>query len=149
MSAAIDTDTSALDAEREARVLVPIRYPLTDQSTRTLDHAARLARETDAAELLVLHVNLFQAGDHTSIGEIERAVASIIDDFPAAVLVRRGFLLEEILLEEATRLDADVIVLGENQQPAWRRIFSRLLGNEPDLAAFLDDRTDARIERPA
>ena len=39
------------------RVVVPVRYPLTDDSKRTLGEAIRVAEERDAA-LTILHVNL-------------------------------------------------------------------------------------------
>lgn len=129
------------------KILVPIRYPLTKQSTHTLTYATEFARNADSAEMFVLHVNLFQGSDRIITREIAQAIEPIVGDLPVSVIVSGGFLLEEIILEEATQLDADVIVLGENRQPKWRRALSRLFGSGPDIGAFLDDQTEARIER--
>lgn len=99
--------------------------------------------------MFVLHVNLFQTGSQTTTQEIARAITPLLDEFPVAVITSSGFLLEEIILEEATQLHVDVIVLGENQRPLWRRALGRLFGSGPDIAAFLEDHPEARVERAA
>jgi len=42
-------------------VVVPVRYPLSKHSRRTLERAIEVAREREAA-LTVLHVDLYQNG---------------------------------------------------------------------------------------
>lgn len=130
----------------EPVILVPIRYPLTAQSTQTLEHAGHLVDDYDAAQLLVLHVNLFQHGQNTTSREIRRAIGPLVNDHPVAVRVCPGFLVEEVIREEAEANHADIIVLGQNQKPVWRRLLSRLVGNEPAIATHLRTHTDAEIE---
>lgn len=127
-------------------ILVPIRYPLTAQSTQTLERAGQLVDDYDDAQLLVLHVNLFQHGQKTTSQEIRRAIGPLVDGHPVAVRVCPGFLVEEVIREEAEANHADIIVLGQNQKPVWRRLVSRLVGNEPAIAAHLRTHTDAEIE---
>lgn len=123
------------------RILVPIRYPLTDQSTQTLAAAGRLALDHAPADLRVLHVNLYQTGGETQTTELTRAISSTLDGVEASVTTRQGFLVEEIILEEATQIDADIVVVGANQQPTWRRLLRRLLQNDPNISSFLHDQT--------
>lgn len=139
-------------------ILVPIRYPLTDQSARTLAAAGRLAHDHAPAELGVLHVNLYQTGDDTQTKELTRAISSTLDGVDASVITRRGFLVEEVILEEARSIRADIVVVGTNQQATWRRLLRRLLGNDPAVGSFLREHTtdtteimevDAEAERPA
>ncbi|WP_338729879.1 universal stress protein [Haladaptatus sp. DJG-WS-42] len=118
-------------------ILVPIRYPLTEQSARTLTFAAQIARETASAELVVLHVNLFQTSDKTQIDEIRRAISPLLDGVAATVLTRRGFLVEDVILEEAAQSAATMVVVGANQRPTWRKLLSRVTGNEVVVADYL------------
>ncbi|QIO24205.1 universal stress protein [Haloarcula sp. JP-L23] len=122
-------------------ILVPIRYPLTDKSARTLAFAGRLAHDHAPADLQVLHVNLYQTGDDTQTTELTRAISSTLDDVEASVTTRQGFLVEEVILEEATQIDADIIVVGANQQSTWRRLLRRLLQDDPEVGSFLRERT--------
>lgn len=123
------------------RILVPIRYPLTDQSAQTLAAAGRLAHDHAPADLRVLHVNLYQTGDRTQTEELTRAISSTLDGVEASVTTRQGFLVEEVILEEATQTDTDIIVVGANQQATWQKILSRILRNGPAVGAFLRENT--------
>jgi K+-sensing histidine kinase KdpD len=127
-------------------ILVPIRYPLTDQSARTLAAAGRLAHDHAPADLRVLHVNLYQTGDNTQTAELTRSISSTLEGVEASVTTRQGFLVEEVILEEATQIDADIVVVGANQQPTWRRLLRRLLQNDPEVSSFLHDHTTADTE---
>ncbi|MEF8937288.1 universal stress protein [Halobacteriaceae archaeon SHR40] len=130
----------------ETTILVPIRYPLTEQSARTLATAGRLARDHTPVDLTVLHVNLHQRGTTAQKREITRAVSSTLDGVDASVMIRQGYLVEEEILEEATQLDADIIVVGTNQQATWRKILSRTLGNDPEVGDHLRENTTADTE---
>ncbi|QLG26546.1 universal stress protein [Halorarum halophilum] len=127
-------------------ILTPIRYPLTAQSTQTLDHARGIAEEYEDAQLLVLHVDLVQANQHSTAQDIHRAITPIVGDQSASVIVQRGFIIEDVIREEAEQRGADIIVLGQNQKPRWQQYLSRVLGNNPDIISYLQDRTDATIE---
>lgn len=131
---------------RKTTILVPIRYPVTDQGARTLAAAGRLAQEHAPADLRVLHVNLLQNGHTTRTQELTDAISSTLDDVDAVVTTRKGFLLEEVILEEASQINADVVVVGANQQAFWRKLLARLLGNSTEVVSFLRDRTANDIE---
>lgn len=130
----------------QTTILVPIRYPLTDKSARTLAAAGRLAHDHAPANLIVLHVNLYQTADNTKTEELTRAISSTLDGVEASVITRRGFLVEEVILDEATQIDADIVVVGADQRATWRSILSRLLGNEPAVGSFLRDHSTEDIE---
>ena len=78
--------------------------------------------------------------------ELTRAISSTLDGVEADVSTRRGFLVEEVILEEATELGADTIVVGRNQQPLLRRLVSRVFGSEPDVSSFLLANTNDSVE---
>lgn len=131
-------------------ILTPIRYPLTVQSTQTLAHAEQLAStaDTEQAHLLVLYVNLLHHHDDVQQAEIRQAINPLLDEVPVSVLTRRGFLVEEVILEEARHFEVDCIVVGENQRPRWRRLLTWLLRSEVELAPFLqkNTRSDVAVE---
>lgn len=131
---------------KQTTILVPIRYPLTDHSSRTLTAANQLVQEHAPADLLVLHVNLFQNTGNTKKDEITRAIAPILNGIKTSVITRKGFLVEETILEEATRSGADIIVIGKNQKATWRRVLSRISGNQPAVATFLQENVDESVE---
>lgn len=133
-------------ASDRTTILVPIRYPLTDASSRTLAVAGRLAHERVPADLTVLHVNLMQANGDIQTRELTQAISSVLDDVEASVITRRGFLVEEVILTEATHLGADVIVIGANRKSTWRQYLSQLIGNEPNVNSFLRENTAGEVE---
>lgn len=130
----------------QTTILVPIRYPLTAASARTLREAGRIAREREPAELLAIHVDLFQHNGDTGKRELSRAVAAVLDDVEVGVITRRGFFVEEVLLEEAQALEADVIVVGASRRARWRRLIRRLLGNDPAVGTYLRQETPDDVE---
>jgi nucleotide-binding universal stress UspA family protein len=126
-------------------ILVPIRYPLTARSTRTLEHASQLADDCDAKQLIALHIDLLQHGQVTTPEEIHEAIAPAIPDQSVSVYVTRSFLLEKAILEEAETINADVIVLGKSRKVPWRRVLDRIVGTGPDVVPFLSKYTTAEI----
>lgn len=131
---------------RSTRILVPIRYPITGQSARTLTYAEEVAEECgDGVQLLVLHVNVIQNGDRAREVEIRRAAQAILNRTSFTVVTRRGFLLEETVLDEARTSDVDVIVVGANQAPRWRQLLSRLLRTGPNIVPYLEEHTGADV----
>lgn len=125
-------------------VLVPVRYPMSEHSVRTLTEAVRVADERDA-ELLVLHVNLFQSGREVSRHDLKAAVEAEVGRLPnARYLVDRAFIVEEQILEEIVAEDPDVVVLGHKQLGRWRRLVNRML-DDPDIAAYLQEHGDTEF----
>jgi nucleotide-binding universal stress UspA family protein len=132
------------------KALVPVRYPLTKNSRRTVERALELRREAEAegegADLVFLHVNLFQEENHASRKELRREIESEFDVTGASYTVRKGFLVEETILEEAASQETDVIVIGRTRSGRLRRALRRLVRNDPDVETFLRENLDVRIE---
>lgn len=118
-------------------ILVPIRYPLTDASARTLAVAGRLAAERTPADLVALHVNLFQVDERVQTGELTDAISNVLEGVDANVVTRRGFFVEEIILEELEGLGADLVVVGADRRSLWRRLLGRLTRDDPVVGPFL------------
>ncbi len=126
------------------RVVVPVRYPLTEHSERTLRTAVAVAEERDA-DLTVLHVDLYQNGrkvGRTDLKrDVERQVGRLED---TRYVVRRAFLVEETILEEVAAEEADVVVIGHKQTGRWRRMINSIT-DDPDVESYLRDRLDCEI----
>lgn len=134
------------------RILVPVRYPLTKNSRSTVERALELRREAEhendaeVPELVLLHVDLFQNEGDVSRNQLRREVESEFETGDASYVVRKGFLVEEAILDEAARQDADTIVVGRTRSGKLRRALRRLVGNDPDIEKFLRKNLDVRIE---
>lgn len=132
-------------AGNRSRILVPIHYPLTTASTKTLERAARIAARDDAEAVVVLHVvERFQHRRCAPRWEIYRDVSPMFPDRAVSLSVTRDFLVEEAILEEAKSVRADVIVVGKTQKRAWRRLLDRV-ASKRDLVPFLRAHTDADV----
>ena len=125
-------------------VVVPVRYPPSNHSEATLREAVRVAEERDA-DLTVLHVDLYQNSHHVTRTELKRAVERRLGPLERArYVVRRGFLVEETILEEVAAEGADVVVIGSKQAGRWRRMVQKLL-SDPDIDAFLREKLDCTV----
>ncbi len=125
-------------------VVVPVRYPPSNHSEATLREAVRVAEERDA-DLTVLHVDLYQNSHHVTRTELKRAVERRLGPLERArYVVRRGFLVEETILEEVAAEGADVVVIGSKQAGRWRRMVQKLL-SDPDIDAFLRKKLDCTV----
>jgi nucleotide-binding universal stress UspA family protein len=125
-------------------VVVPVRYPLSRHSSATLREAVRIADERDA-ELTVLHVDLYQDSRGVSRVDLKRAVEGEVGPLPnARFVVRKGFLVEETILEEVAAEDADTVVIGSKQAGRWRRMLRRVV-DEPDIEAYLRQKLDCTV----
>lgn len=126
------------------RVVVPVRYPLTEHSRRTLTEAVRVAEERDA-DLTVLHVNLYHSGGKVERTELKRAIERELGSIPRArYVVRDGFLVEETILDEVVAEHADAVVIGRKQMGRWRRMLRKVL-NDPDIESYLREKLDCQI----
>ena len=125
-------------------VVVPVRFPPSSHSEATLREAVRVAEERDA-DLTILHVDLYQNSGHVSRSNLKREVEKRIGRIDRArYVVRRGFLVEETILEEIVAEDADVVVIGSKQAGRWRRMVQKLL-SDPDIDAFLRSELDCTV----
>lgn len=126
------------------RVLVPVRYPLTDHSKRTLERAIEIAEEREA-ELTVLHVDLYQESGQVTRTQLKRAVERVFGRPPRTrYVVRQGFLVEETILDEVAAESADIVVIGHKQVSRWRRAVGHLLG-DPDVESLLQAELDCEL----
>jgi nucleotide-binding universal stress UspA family protein len=125
-------------------VVVPVRFPPSSHSEATLREAARVAEDRDA-DLTVLHVDLYQNSGGVSRSDLKRAVEQRIGRLDRArYVVRRGFLVEETILEEIVAEGADVVVIGSKQAGRWRRMVQKLL-SDPDIDTYLRDELDCTV----
>ena len=126
------------------RVVVPVRYPLTKHSKATLSEAIRIADER-GAELTVLHVDLYQETNGVTRANLRRSVESAFGSLDRVrYVVRRGFLVEETILEEVAADEADVVVLGSKQASRWRKMLRRVL-DDPDIESYLREKLDCTV----
>jgi nucleotide-binding universal stress UspA family protein len=126
------------------QVVVPVRYPLSSHSEATLREAVRIAQDRDG-DLTVLHVDLYQESRNVSRVALKRAVERVVGELPRArYVVRKGFLVEETILEEVAAEGADVVVIGSKQAPRWRRMLTRVL-DDPDIESFLREKLDCSV----
>jgi len=127
------------------KILVPIRYPITEDSERTLRAAVELAEENEAS-LIVLHVDLYYDRRDVSSSDLRRAVRRALGEEPdAEFLVKEGLLVEETILEEAVKRGVGVVVMGRKQRSKWRRMMDKMLAR-PDVERFLRDEWEGEIE---
>jgi nucleotide-binding universal stress UspA family protein len=125
-------------------VVVPVRYPLSRHSKATLREAIRVAEERDA-DLTVLHVDLYQDSKGVTRADLKAAVEREFGRLARTrFVVRRGFLVEETILEEIAAEDADIAVIGSKQASRWRRMLQRFF-DDPDIETYLREKLDATV----
>ncbi|MFQ3475418.1 universal stress protein [Halonotius sp. F2-221B] len=125
-------------------VVVPVRYPLSEHSAATLREAITISDDRDA-ELSILHVDLYQNSNNVTRTDLKRAVErefGVLDN--ARYVVRRGFLLEETILEEIVGENADLVVIGSRQAGRWQRMLQKLRA-DPDIGDFLKGELDCTV----
>lgn len=99
-------------------VVVPVRYPLSEHSRRTLKTAIDVADEHDAA-LSVLHIDLYHSSKRVTQSALKNAVEEAFGPLSnTRYAVRPGFLVEETILDEIALEDADIVVIGRNRPAA-------------------------------
>jgi len=133
------------------KLLVPVRYPLTQNSRSTIECALELKQEEEGegaeiVKLIFLHVDLFQHEGNVSRNDLRREVESEFDASDASYVVREGFIVEETILDEAANKEVDVIVVGKNRSGKLRRTLRRLVRNDPDIENYLRKNLDVRLE---
>jgi nucleotide-binding universal stress UspA family protein len=125
-------------------VVVPVRYPLSKHSKATLEEAVRIAAEREA-DLTVLHVDLFHDNRGVSRADLKREVESKLGRLERArYVVRRGFLVEETIMDEVAAENADAVVIGSKQAGRWRKMLNKLF-EAPDVGQYLEDQLDCTV----
>lgn len=127
-----------------ARLIVPVRYPLTNRSKRTLSEAFSVAHDYNA-DITVLHVNLYQSGRTITQTDLQYAVEAEFGRVPhKEYVVRTGFLVEETIIDEVIGENADIVVVGQIKSSWWQQILQRLL-SRPDVETALKERLDCTV----
>ena len=116
--------------------LVSVRYPLTEDSHRTIQRGLDCC-DTEDCSLIVLHVTLLQNGDKITRQELRTAVESKFGSISAHYVVRQGYVLEEAIIDEAARQTADRVIVGKTKRGRIRRRLGQLFGLYPDLETEL------------
>lgn len=125
-------------------VVVPVRYPLTRHSRRTLERAIQIAREREAT-LTILHVDLYQSGKKVTRIDLKEATERSFGTLEnVRYVVRSGFLVEESILDEVAAEDADAVVIGNRQASRLRGLFRRFTDN-PDIDGYLRRHLECEI----
>jgi nucleotide-binding universal stress UspA family protein len=125
-------------------IVVPVRYPLSEHSAATLREAIKISADRNA-ELSVLHVDLYQHSKNVTRTDLKRAVEREFGELNnVRYVVRRGFLLEETILEEIVGENADLVVIGSRQAGRWQRMLRKLRA-DPDIGAFLKGELDCTV----
>ena len=124
--------------------LVSVRYPLTADSYRTIQRGRELT--DDGGSLIVLHISLLQNGERATRSELQAAVEDELGEIGAHYIVRQGYVLEEAIIDEAARQNADRVLVGKTKRGRFRRWVGQLLGLYPDLEAALTEHLGTRLE---
>jgi nucleotide-binding universal stress UspA family protein len=128
------------------KVLIPVRYPLTPVNERAIRRGLDLVAGHDDPELMIFHLNEIQTDRRIGREKLRNAVESVFDGIEASYIVRDGFLVEEAVLEEAIRLEVDLIVLSGERQRRWRRILESVLDIDANPECFIRDKTGIEVE---
>lgn len=126
-------------------VLIPVRYPLTDRNRSAINKGRELLADALDPELLLLHINRLQKGEHVTRSDLRTAIEAEFGALPATYLVRDAFLYEEAVLNEALNHDVDHIVLSERRYSAWQQLVRETLDIDVDLETFLDAQLETTI----
>lgn len=129
-------------------ILVPIRYPLTEHSRQTLQHAIVIA-EREEATLYILHIRLLHENPPpVRPKNLQRAVEGAFGPLTVETFyrVRNGFLLEELLFEEAFDNAVDLIVIGQDRRQRWHQSLRQLLNIDVDIETYLQEAFHADLE---
>lgn len=125
-------------------IVVPVRYPLSEHSAATLREAIEISEDRNA-ELSILHVDLYQNSRNVTRTDLKQAVEDEFGELDnARYVIRRGFLLEETILEEIVGEQADLVVIGSRQAGRWQRML-RKLRSDPDIGNFLKGELDCTV----
>lgn len=127
------------------KILVPVRYPLTDASRETIECAIELVEGEDDAYLIFLHVNLRQRDESVTRIDLRRSITREFGNIQADYRIREGVDLESVIVDEAVRTGADRVVIGADRKHRLRETLDRILGVDGDIEATLRNNVEASI----
>lgn len=126
-------------------VLVPVRFPLTDRNKRALEHALSLIDDDPMASVKVLYLNSFVNDEHVTRRDLRTAVEREYGEVRADYITRDGFLIEEAVLEEASREEITHVVISEARQRKWVDSLLKLLDMSGDIESYLRANLDIEL----
>lgn len=128
------------------KILIPVRYPLTDVNKRAIQRAMDLVEGHENPELLIFHMNEVQKDQRISRKMLREAVESLFDGLEASYVVRDGFFIEEAIIEEAIRLEMDYIVLSKYRRDRWKQLLEEILDLNQNPEQLIRDKTGIEVE---
>ena len=125
--------------------LVSVRYPLSEDGRRTIQRGLDYVSDDDDS-LIILHVTLLQNGSKLTRQQLRGAVEGEFGEIPAHYVVRQGYVLEEAIIDEAARQNADRVIVGKTKRGRIRRRIGQLFGLYPDLETELKATLSTTLE---
>ena len=125
--------------------LVSVRYPLSEDGRRTIQRGLDYVSDDDDS-LIVLHVTLLQNSSKLNRQQLRKAVEDKFGEIPAHYVVRQGYVLEEAIIDEAARQNANRVLVGKTKRGRLRRRLGQLFGLYPDLEAELKATLSTTLE---
>jgi len=123
-------------------VCVPVRYPLSETSQSSLERGIELATEENAV-LAVLHVDLYQKERNVTRNDLVTHIRSKVDVPPRTrYVIKKGFVVEEVILQTVRELDADAVVVSGKQQGRFQRLSELIFPGNVGIADYLEDNYD-------
>ncbi|MEE8168736.1 MAG: hypothetical protein V3T58_07690 [Candidatus Hydrothermarchaeales archaeon] len=106
------------------KILVPLRYPITQRGVRTLKKALEAAPEADTV-LIVYHINLLYEDNKITKRMLQREVEEEVPEVNAlpkvTYSVENSYLLDESILKKISLSKIDTVIMGKSMVPRWRR----------------------------
>lgn len=106
-----------------ARILVPLRYPITVMGKKTLKKAKEIAKKDDY--LIIYHVNLLYEDESISKKQLQKTVEEIIPEFKdnkkVTYSVENSYLLDESILKKISTSRIGAVIMGKSMIPRWRK----------------------------
>ncbi|MFC4552289.1 MULTISPECIES: universal stress protein [Halorussus] len=126
-------------------VLIPVRFPLTDRNKRALERALSLIDDDPMALVTVLHLNSHPDDERVTRRDLRTVVEREYGDVRADYITRDGFLIEEAVLEEASREEITHVVISEARRRKWVDSLLELLDVSVDIESYLRANLDIEL----
>ncbi len=106
------------------RVLVPLRYPITERGKKTLKKALE-AYNPEESSLIFYHINLLYEDERISRKQLKMSVEELIpelkDSLNVVYSVENSYLLDESILKKISTSRISAAILGASMAPRWRK----------------------------
>jgi len=107
-----------------ARILVPLRFPITDRGKKTLNKALEMS-SSDETSLIIYHINLLYEDKKISRKQLKTAVETVVPEFTenkvVTYSVENSYLLDESILKKISVGRISAVIMGKSMLPRWRK----------------------------